>query len=40
MSRQDVETQFAEEYAAWDADPFTFAPRAASRCRGAARALP
>lgn len=26
MSRHDVETQFAEEYAAWDSDPFTFAP--------------
>jgi probable phosphoglycerate mutase len=26
LSRQDVETRFAEEYAAWDADPFTFAP--------------
>lgn len=27
MSRGDVENQFAEEYAAWEADPFTFAPR-------------
>jgi broad specificity phosphatase PhoE len=26
MKRQDVEAQFAAEYAAWEADPFTFAP--------------
>ena len=26
MRRADVEQQFAEEYAAWEADPFTFAP--------------
>jgi broad specificity phosphatase PhoE len=26
MTRKEVEAKFAEEYAAWDADPFTFAP--------------
>lgn len=26
MKREDVEQQFADEYAAWEADPFTFAP--------------
>ena len=26
MSRKDVETRFAEEYTAWEEDPFTFAP--------------
>src|SRR5919106_1234778 len=26
MKREDVERQFAAEYAAWEADPFTFAP--------------
>ncbi len=26
MRRADVETQFPEEYAAWEQDPFTFAP--------------
>ena len=26
MARRDVETQFADEYAAWEEDPFTFAP--------------
>jgi hypothetical protein len=26
MKRRDVEEQFAVEYAAWEADPFTFAP--------------
>ena len=41
MSRQDVETQFAEEYAAWDADPFTFAPDGGeSGVAVLARALP
>jgi probable phosphoglycerate mutase len=41
MSRQDVETQFAEEYAAWDADPFTFAPEGGeSGVAVLARALP
>lgn len=27
MSRQDVEQQFPDEYAAWEEDPFTFAPQ-------------
>jgi len=27
MRRAEVETRFPEEYAAWEADPFTFAPR-------------
>ncbi len=27
MQRKDVEVQFAEEYAAWEEDPFTFAPQ-------------
>jgi len=26
MRRREVEEQFAEEYASWEADPFTFAP--------------
>jgi broad specificity phosphatase PhoE len=26
MKREDVERQFSAEYAAWEADPFTFAP--------------
>src|SRR5262245_17977117 len=26
LARRDVETRFAAEYAAWEADPFTFAP--------------
>ena len=26
LSRQEVEERFPEEYAAWEADPFTFAP--------------
>jgi probable phosphoglycerate mutase len=41
MSRHDVETQFADEYAAWDADPFTFAPDGGeSGVQVLARALP
>jgi probable phosphoglycerate mutase len=41
MSRHDVETQFAGEYAAWDADPFTFAPEGGeSGVQVLARALP
>ena len=41
MNRQDVEAQFAEEYAAWDADPFTFAPEGGeSGVAVLARALP
>jgi probable phosphoglycerate mutase len=27
MTRHDVEERFSEEYASWEADPFTFAPR-------------
>ena len=27
ISRREVEQRFADEYAAWEADPFTFAPR-------------
>lgn len=27
LSRAEVETQFAEEYTAWEEDPFTFAPQ-------------
>lgn len=27
MTRREVERQFGTEYAAWEADPFTFAPR-------------
>jgi len=27
MTRAEVESQFAEEYAAWEEDPFTFAPQ-------------
>lgn len=27
MHRADVDTQFPEEYAAWEEDPFTFAPQ-------------
>ena len=26
LTRRDVETRYAEEYAAWEEDPFTFAP--------------
>ena len=41
MSRHDVETQFAAEYASWDADPFTFAPDGGeSGVQVLARALP
>ena len=41
MKREDVERQFAEEYAAWDADPFTFAPEGGeSGVAVLARALP
>jgi broad specificity phosphatase PhoE len=29
MSRSDVEAKFPDEYEAWNADPFTFAPRGA-----------
>ena len=27
MTRSEVESRYAEEYAAWEADPFTFAPK-------------
>jgi broad specificity phosphatase PhoE len=41
MSRSDVEAKFPDEYAAWDADPFTFAPRGAeSGLSVMARAVP
>jgi broad specificity phosphatase PhoE len=41
MKREDVERQFAAEYAAWEADPFTFAPAGGeSGVAVLARALP
>jgi probable phosphoglycerate mutase len=41
MTRRDVEEQFAAEYAAWEADPFTFAPEGGeSGLAVLARALP
>lgn len=41
MSRPDVERQFPEEYAAWQEDPFTFAPEGGeSGVMVMARALP
>jgi probable phosphoglycerate mutase len=41
MKRRDVEEQFALEYAAWEADPFTFAPEGGESGLGVlARALP
>jgi probable phosphoglycerate mutase len=41
LSRKEVETRFAEEYAAWEADPFTFAPEGGeSGISVLARALP
>src|SRR5262249_27761519 len=41
LTRKEVETQFAEEYEAWEADPFTFAPRdGESGLAVLARALP
>jgi broad specificity phosphatase PhoE len=41
MKRDEVERQFASEYAAWEADPFTFAPEGAeSGVAVLARALP
>jgi probable phosphoglycerate mutase len=41
MRRTDVEAQFPQEYAAWEADPFTFAPEG-GECGASviARALP
>lgn len=41
MTRKAVEETFADEYAAWDADPFTFAPEGGESGVGVlARALP
>ena len=41
LSRKEVETNFAEEYSAWDSDPFTFAPEGGeSGISVLARALP
>jgi broad specificity phosphatase PhoE len=41
MRRADVEVQFAQEYAAWEEDPFTFAPEGGeSGLSVMARALP
>jgi broad specificity phosphatase PhoE len=41
MRRADVETQFQEEYAAWEEDPFTFAPQGGEAgVNVIARALP
>jgi broad specificity phosphatase PhoE len=41
MKREDVERQFAGEFAAWEADPFTFAPEGGeSGVSVLARALP
>lgn len=41
MRRAEVESRFPEEYAAWEADPFTFAPRdGESGLAVLARALP
>src|SRR5690349_17722585 len=41
LRRTDVESQFPEEYAAWEADPFTFAPESGeSGAVVLARALP
>jgi broad specificity phosphatase PhoE len=41
MKREDVERQFAPEYATWEADPFTFAPAGGeSGVAVLARALP
>jgi probable phosphoglycerate mutase len=41
LTRRDVEARFAEEYAAWEEDPFTFAPEGGeSGVAVLARALP
>ena len=41
LSRKEVEEQFLEEYAAWESDPFTFAPEGGeSGISVLARALP
>ena len=41
LTRHEVETRFPEEYASWEADPFTFAPESGESGVGVlARALP
>jgi probable phosphoglycerate mutase len=41
LTRADVETRFGDEYARWEADPFTFAPEGGERGLDVlARALP
>jgi broad specificity phosphatase PhoE len=41
LARRDVETKYAEEYSAWEEDPFTFAPEGGeSGVAVLARALP
>jgi broad specificity phosphatase PhoE len=41
LTRQEVETRYADEYASWEADPFTFAPEGGeSGVAVLARALP
>lgn len=41
LTRKEAETRYAEEYAAWDSDPFTFAPEGGeSGISVLARALP
>ena len=41
LTRREVEQLFADEYASWEADPFTFAPQAGESGLGVlARALP
>ncbi|HEX2698297.1 MAG TPA: histidine phosphatase family protein [Anaerolineales bacterium] len=41
LTRKEVETRYSEEYAAWEADPFTFAPEGGeSGISVLARALP
>jgi len=41
LTRKDVESRFADEYAAWESDPFTFAPKGGeSGISVLARALP
>lgn len=41
MTRKEVETRFAQEYATWESDPFTFAPEGGeSGISVLARALP
>lgn len=41
LTRHEVEARFPEEYTAWEADPFTFAPEAGESGLGVlARALP